>query len=165
MKMNIFFITLLLSSLGSLIPITEAWVDLKQITPFAENYLSLAVQNHNKRARFVYKATSVTHAHKTMASVKEYVDILFQVKETICTSQDFWKDDFELNKCEHKSNGRMLHCRACFSATNLEDIFMHGQTKCVPKRAISSNSPLQSCEALEGNVWPKYPNAGTLLRF
>ncbi|KAJ1098775.1 hypothetical protein NDU88_003882 [Pleurodeles waltl] len=117
MKMNTFFIILLLSALWCLIPTAEAWVDLNRITPLADNYLSFAVQNLNERARFVYKAVSVTHAHKTMASVTEYVDIQFDVKETSCTSQDIWKDDFELNKCEHKSNGvsdyaiYVRHCR------------------------------------------------------
>ncbi|XP_069499194.1 uncharacterized protein [Ambystoma mexicanum] len=96
--MKSLLVALWLCCLVSWAPTTEAQVDLSKLSRLGQTCLQLAVKAFNTNRKYIFTVASVEEK-VIVVEEEEYVDLLFDLKETNCLTRDIQPDTLEPNNC------------------------------------------------------------------
>ncbi|XP_069499193.1 uncharacterized protein [Ambystoma mexicanum] len=148
--MKSLLVALWLCCLVSWAPTTEAQVDLSKLSRLGQTCLQLAVKAFNTNRKYIFTVASVEEK-VIVVEEEEYVDLLFDLKETNCLTRDIQPDTLEPNNCGVQKQARATKCRACYTRSTEDDVPSMESMKCTGRKNPSKQA-LPPCEIPEVSV-------------
>ncbi|XP_030051926.1 retinoic acid receptor responder protein 2 [Microcaecilia unicolor] len=149
------FLAVCLTWVTSYVPGTATQIELHGIHELKDKTVALAVANFNQRSSIhAYKELDTLNTTATATVTGTFVKVTFTIKETNCNKLGYQPD-----RCQHKGNGRVFYCVACFAYRAMEEESAAEFTDCVPRHPPTkgrANQQQQRCETVKRAIPDRY---------
>ncbi|XP_029443874.1 retinoic acid receptor responder protein 2-like [Rhinatrema bivittatum] len=122
-----------------------------RIFELRDKTVALAVAEYNKKEKsFAYKELSIQNSNGTATTAGNFVKVTYTIKQTNCHKRNYQPD-----MCQHRANGRVHYCLACFAYQNSETEPKAQFVDCLPRfppQQERANQQMQRCEAVKKTI-------------